>query len=234
MARFDYIKFYLVLDQDRFQSYYAEFADTFITRMPDVSDRKVKTTVLSPAADGRRRYVIEAWGEAAEIAYWLDWSRWSPFLTRADSCDVLVDCCPTGPELLYEEIRKRNQQYNLSYFDSKHREKRRGISPGGHGWALGSHKSDMRISFYRRNSQPWRMEVQCSGSMLYNKVKLADSFRIRADVDSVATWTFLAEAIRVSGMVRLAQVLRKEVDPYAIIWEGKIQDFHYWDEDVSF
>lgn len=193
LMEFDYIKFLMICDQDEFARRYALFYDA-CERAAEGRPVTAKMVALGQNigyADNKRRYVLEAWGYTAEALWRLPW-QWCKWLVRLDIKQVAEDWSDLDVDNLFQRWNMYDTVRNKQSFNSRHRSKREGRSGGGRGIALGSHKSDLRVSVYRRRGQPYHMEVQLMGKRLRSLISdTAEQRRLMTEADQMKFWTQL-------------------------------------------
>jgi hypothetical protein len=158
--------------------------------------------------DGTRLFVFEAWGPACINAHLLDFATWGPHLDRLD---VRVDTEVTrnGVDRLYDYIKSnKHGNRNVTLYDSKPRSKRSGRDSGGFGIALGSHKSDLRITWYVRGTAQGAMEFQCAGVKLQNTVKVyVDMLSNLKVIDNEQAWMYCQAGLYAMGVMDISQTI---------------------------
>jgi len=121
--------------------------------------------------DGTYLYVFETWGVQAEAIQYLDFDRWSKHLDRLDVRRDM-DVSPSGVNSIYNHLLEHKAgNRNVQLFNSRTRSKRQGRQSGGQGIAIGSHKSDFRMTVYKRGNERGAIEFQLQGKRIQDAVK---------------------------------------------------------------
>lgn len=174
-TRIDYVKVVRELDHDALQFFLNRYKDWQATdhnkglKAPDL-----KVSVLRGASrDGKGKYAIETWGEGSSLFWYLVMKDCPSALVRLDVRTGMPDVEMDVVLNLKAVLAVAGSQYNTFTYGSKSRSKAGGGNQGGQGMAIGSHKSDLRISFYKKPQQAAAYEVQCSGAMLARIMKEA-------------------------------------------------------------
>lgn len=160
--RFDYVKATISLEYDRAQELAKEWYDTFDpARGANDAPRSANVGSVRRNQDGTYLYVFEAWGEASQNIYLLGPAQWAQHLDRLDVRGP-VTITREGIDRLYQHVSDHKAgRKNVSLFSSRTRSKRKGRDTGGYGIAIGSHKSNLRTTFYVRGTEPGAYEFQC-------------------------------------------------------------------------
>lgn len=116
---------------------------------------------------GDRGYTLEWYGLASDCV-----AKLLPqhLLSQASRVDYRQEHEPVTEASIeafgrYVRMNQKGNR-NVSTFSSRPRAKRDGRSAGGIGVALGSHKSDTRLSVYKRKDERGAIEIQYSGKAL--------------------------------------------------------------------
>lgn len=199
--RFDYVKAIWALEYDRAFELGQEWYGVFGTEQPNNPDRKAANVrSVGNRPGGKFLYVFEAWGEAANKVYQLDFKKWNAHLERVD-IRANEKVTREGIDLLYAHLREHKAgSKNIHLFDSKANSKRNGRSTGGYGIAIGSHKSDLRTSFYVRGTEFGACEFQTQGKKLRDRVDIANMMHGKPDgYDNNKAWVSLKYSIYANG-----------------------------------
>lgn len=148
---------------------------------------------------------IDIWGEWAAIVYQLP-ANWFPFLKRMDVRAIVWDATAETVLDVGQHLQRNVTSHNINVFSTKKATKRMGRDRGGVGFAIGSHKSDLRVTCYKRTGEPVAQEFQCSGAMLTRL--MGDTIRLIGPNASVrSVWRQLRLLIEAEGNKRLMRVL---------------------------
>lgn len=129
-----------------------------------LKSHKVNRLWYNAAAD-KETWSIDIWGEWAGIVSYLE-PHWFPLLKRFDVRAIVWDADETAVTSLGMHLYGAVTSLNIHVFNTRPAVKRMGRDRGGVGFAIGSHKSDLRISCYKRTREPVAMEFQMSGAYL--------------------------------------------------------------------
>ncbi len=233
MERIDYSKFVLTVEQDLFAHLYAHWLDTLAGDVPLALVKGLKMTCLGERAPGKRMYILEAWGETAYKTRNLEWSTWSHHLRRLDVRMELRYASQESVKAVYEHLLQQTQRQNLSWFSSRPRSKRGGGATGGEGFALGSHKSDVRLVVYKKPNQPWVCESQVTDNVLQRLVSSASSAYDGTPEGSQMAWSILVGSVSTIGRQRASKFWPSHVEFFRdlINYHGPIDDD---DEEIPF
>lgn len=170
-GRFDYVKCSINTEYDRAQELATLWYDTFDPeRGTDKAQRHANVQSVRRNKDGTFLYTFEVWGERANRAAQLDFDFWGPTLHRAD-VRRNIEMTPAGIDRMYNYLKQHKAgAKNLTAFSSRARTKRNGRDTGGYGIAIGSHKSNLRTTFYTRGRESGAYEFQCMASLLSSSV----------------------------------------------------------------
>lgn len=204
--RWDYISLWFEMEPDEFHQHLQQL-DGIASAHPQCSDWKgmSKVKALGQTKDGRRRYVISAWGRGANIVPYLPVS-YHTHIHRLD-----IKAWPEGYTMddlkeLRAEMLNKPCGYNLTTHDGKLRQKTDKRDAGGTSLAIGSHKSDLRVSLYGRGQEKVCIEFQVSGDMLKRVfLDLATSPENRRD--SFTFWVMVKERLQQLGVCRYNKAL---------------------------
>lgn len=205
--RFDYAKFLIHCEPDRWQTLY--------TALNTLShERKYSTEWLKSfkvnrlwynADSGMETWSIDIWGEWAGIVELLP-VHWIGWLKRLDVRATVWDASKDNILDIGQHLQRNTTSHNINVYNTKQASKRLGRDRGGVGFAIGSHKSDLRITTYKRTGEPVAQEFQCSGAMLSRLIgecKEQENFTSPA----YSAWEMLKGKVEREGSRRLARVL---------------------------
>lgn len=157
------------------------------------------------AEKGMETWSLEVWGEWAGIIRSLP-PMWVLALKRYDVRAIVWDATKDTILDIGQHLQRNVTSHNINVFATKQATKRLGRDRGGVGFAIGSHKSDLRITTYKRTSEPVAQEFQCTGAMLV-RLKL-DAWKWYNDTGmSIDVWQNLGFRIQKEGQKRLTRVL---------------------------
>lgn len=205
--RYDYAKFLIHCEPDRWQTLY-QGLNTLSHERKYAGEwlKSMKVNRLWYNSDsGMETWSIDIWGEWAGIVELLD-PHWLQWLKRLDVRAIVWDASSDTILDVGQHLQRHVTSHNINVFNTKKASKRLGRDRGGVGFAIGSHKSDMRITTYKRTGEPVAQEFQCSGAMLSRLVKEC-SEQERFTSPSYSVWACLLQKVEQQGSRRLARVL---------------------------
>ena len=157
------------------------------------------------AEKGMETWVLEIWGEWTGIV-----EKMPPenvlLLKRFDVRAIVWDADKDTILDLGQHLQRNVTSHNINVYNTKPASKRLGRDRGGVGFAIGSHKSDLRVTCYKRTGEPVAQEFQCSGAML-NRIKMASWSWYQQTGKTVDIWKNLGFRIQKEGNTRLQRVL---------------------------
>lgn len=203
----DYAKFVLEMEPDRFNQYYQALNAISHTRKYHGDWLKShKVTRLWADGAGMETWSIEIWGEWAGLVAALTSPTWILSLRRFDVRAIAWDTNEQAIINLGQHLQRHVTSYNVNVYSTRPASKRMGRDRGGKGFAIGSHKSDLRITIYKRQGEPTAVEAQCSGAML--KRLVANSIQVAPlGADGHLTWLELSDQIVTLARARFNRVL---------------------------
>jgi len=157
------------------------------------------------AAQDMETWSIDIWGEWAGIVEMLPlhWLRW---LRRFDVRAIVWDATGENVESMGMHLYQNVTSHNIHVFNTRPATKRLGRDRGGVGFAIGSHKSDLRIAVYKRTGEQVAQEFQMSGTYLRRIVQSV--LQDYEGTESVRSpWLGLVQRVKVAGLQRLGRVL---------------------------
>lgn len=205
----DYAKFLIQCPDELWNHYYNALNIASHERKYSVEWLKShKVNRLSYNADnGMSLWSVDIWGEWAGVVEALP-ADWFQFLKRYDIRATIWDASDEQIISIGQHLQRTITSYNVNVYSTRPATKRMGRDRGGKGFAIGSHKSDLRVSIYRRNGEPTAQEFQCTGALLSRLVE-----KIHADItpnwEVRSPWVILQQQIRIEGEKRLARLLHK-------------------------
>lgn len=165
---------------------------------------------------------LEFWGPSAEFVKYLDWDEWSPRLQRVDvkrSSEYIDEKTVLG---LHSRLINQKGTQTLSLISSKSRSKRKGRDAGGTGLALGAHKSDLRVTVYRKPKESGSFEGQMRGRRLSEAVHFTDNVVHNGHPNAKHPWIVLKWEVIDQAVTRFCNVISLEKHEVAEL----IRDLH--------
>lgn len=126
---------------------------------------------FSAEKEGRKRiYGVSTWGPGSDDFLQLLPSEYHTNISRVDfRIETEVSASGlAGVEKRADEFNPRNR--NIHKFSTRKRQKDFGRNSGGNGLGFGSHKSDVRLTMYKRAGETGAVEIQLSGKRLSNLI----------------------------------------------------------------
>ena len=157
------------------------------------------------AQSGRETWTLEIWGEWTGIVSRLP-VDWILLLKRFDVRAIVWDAEEDTIIELGQHLQRTISSHNINVYSTKPASKRLGRDRGGKGFAIGSHKSDLRVTCYKRTGEPVAQEFQCTGAML-NRLKLAAWDWYQKTGKTIDPWKNLSARLQAEGNKRLMRVL---------------------------
>jgi hypothetical protein len=195
----DYVKFIVVAEPDLFTtSYLEEWYETFGAEEEN-GRKRWRLTCLGQAGIDKRKYALEIWGDPAQQVCNLSWAKWHKWLQRYDFAETFSLGDVDAIDALYELSRQAGMRHNVNRYSSRKRTKKTGRSGGGEGVAFGSHRSDFRLSIYKRHDEPLKWEVQMAGGRLGRLVQKTIRYLEIMGVDTIEPWSSLETSIWYEG-----------------------------------
>lgn len=205
--RFDYARFKIECAPENWEKIYGGFREARATfKASGDFDKCHKTNRLwYNAQAGLETWALDVWGEWAGIVWSLS-EYWFEALTRLDVRRTLWDADGEAVMSLGERLNRAGGPYNVHTFNSRPGSKRMGRDRGGIGFAIGSHKSDLRAACYKRTSEPTALEFQMTGRYLARCMAEARSNWLNTNKTS-GLWYRLKELVVEAGEHRFERVL---------------------------
>lgn len=205
--RTDYAKFLIEAEPEVWNHLYRVFCETsHLLKFNGEFLKSHKTNRLwFNAAKGMETWSLEVWGEWAGIVTALP-PDWLLSLKRFDVRAVVWDADKDTIIDLGQHLQRTVTSHNINVFSTKPATKRLGRDRGGVGFAIGSHKSDLRITCYKRTGEPVAQEFQCTGAMLA-RLKLEAWDWYQKTGKTIDPWVNLGKRIEAQGNKRLMRVL---------------------------
>lgn len=205
--RFDYAKFKFTTDVTHFYSLLGEIKAAYALFDPKGDfDRYHKVNAFQNVQHGTMDYFIDIWGEAAGLVWYLPRE---PYFNCLKRCDVrAIEHEMTEDEILYggQALQRHSGKYNINVYSTKPGTKRMGRDRGGKGFAIGSHKSDLRVTYYKRSREQSAVEYQFSGQKLINCIR--EVLRVDEELHfGSSSWDALKRLLVDNGDKRVIDVL---------------------------
>lgn len=202
----DYAKFVFTVPAGTWHQYSERFHEASHQRK--YNTEWLKSHKMSPwygnAALGTETWSVDIWGEWAGLVEALP-VAFFPYLRRFDVRAVIWDCDEATIVAVGQHLQRTVTSHNVNVYSTKPATKRMGRDRGGKGFAIGSHKSDLRVSVYKRTGEPCAQEFQCSGTMLKNSTELIwEGFQGHEKI--IDPWKALVRRIQSQGESRMAKV----------------------------
>lgn len=206
--RFDYAKFSFHFDSEMAQNIAKELRDAvqqWMKAFPTTQGATKESTHGYTVND--RTYVFEMWGALADVVHLLPFNYWSAHLERLDVRQE-VNYDEDNVDRLYDFLNKSGTSgRNLQKFNTKKRSKVGGRSAGGKGMAIGSHKSDFRMTVYRRGGEAGAVEFQLGGKRLSRSL---DSINLHRETNEGfadwRSWEMLSRSLHMAAWTEASEV----------------------------
>jgi hypothetical protein len=205
--RIDYAKFLIQCHPEHWASYYHrlnEESHELKCAGEWLKSHKVNRLWYNPSQD-METWAIDIWGEWASIVRQLP-AEWSVWLKRLDVRSTIWDATEETILDVGQHMQRNVTSHNINVFATKKASKRMGRDRGGVGFAIGSHKSDLRITTYKRSGEPVAQEFQCSGAML-SRLVVDSAKRYARSQRSTDIWADIAFRVQMEGSRRLERVM---------------------------
>lgn len=203
----DYAKFLIECEPEVWNHMYRVFCETsHLMKFNGEFLKSHKTNRLwFNAEKGMETWSLEIWGEWTGIVTKLP-ADWILSLKRFDVRAVVWDADDDTIITLGQHLQRTVTSHNIHVYSTKPATKRLGRDRGGKGFAIGSHKSDLRVTCYKRTGEPVAQEFQCSGAML-QRLKMGAWDWYQKTSQSIDIWRNLGTRIEAEGNKRLMRVL---------------------------
>lgn len=206
--RFDYLKFKFDTDPEHFSKLLDEIKAAYsLTHQEPPFDRFHKVNLFHSHGNFTYTYFVDIWGEACALAHFLPREPYFNCLKRCDVRAIEFDLTEEEIKLVGNQLTDHAGKYNIVTYYKKKGTKRLGRDRGGRGFAIGSHKSDLRIVYYKRTSEPSAVEFQYQGQKLINCIRgvLAADEELQFGSSS---WLALKNLLSEEGEKRVRHVLK--------------------------
>lgn len=158
------------------------------------------------SVNGTETWSVDIWGEWSGIVDLLP-DSFFPFLRRFDARAIVWDATEDTVIQIGQHLQSHVSSHNVTVYSTKPSTKRLGRDRGGKGFAIGSHKSDLRVTVYKRSGEPAAQEFQCSGQMLKSSVELIwEGYQGREK--TISLWRALMARVQSQGEARVARVFQ--------------------------
>lgn len=165
--RCDYAKWAFRWSHDNFQLQVDIFRSVMRKHKDYNNDRpQFKVRALGGWGTVERYYTLECWGPICEYVPLLAGQHWLANLERVDFKAVARGVSIVGNYTTGMLLGLADTAPLVQTFNKPAKSKQGSTDGGGKGWAIGSHKSDLRISGYSKSQSPVGLEFQSTGTML--------------------------------------------------------------------
>lgn len=199
--QWDYVSLIFEMQPDLFHIYlkhWEDLGERFIG--PERWRNGTKVRSLGSVSPDERRYCVSAWGSAARVVQYLP-VGWALFVRRLDVKQWDTGLTGAQVDTIAQQLFTSKAAYNVTVINSKPRRKTDDRDAGGKGFAIGSHKSDLRVSSYSRGGAPYCLEFQCKGDMLRRFIGDAITHQ-KGSADAFAFWGDVRTQIIAVGHAR--------------------------------
>lgn len=207
--RFDYAKFLWTGQAEMWNHFYRAINETSHERKYKgewLKSHKTQRLWFNPETKNET-WSLEIWGEWAGIVEVMSASNLF-YLKRLDVRAIIWEASEEAIIEVGQHLQRSISTTNINVYATKPRTKRGGRDAGGKGFSIGSHKSDLRVTCYKRTGEPCAQEYQCSGAMLKNMVDRVNA-TYNAGKGTIDAWALLRREIEEAGAKRLAQVFNR-------------------------
>jgi len=203
----DYAKFLIEAEPEVWNHMYRVFCETsHLIKCAGEFLKSHKTNRLWYNAEkGMETWSLEVWGDWTSIVSVLP-ADWVLSLKRFDVRAIVWDASKETILDLGQHMQRNVTSHNINVYSTKPASKRLGRDRGGVGFAIGSHKSDLRITCYKRTGEPVAQEFQCTGAMLA-RLKLEAWDWYQKTGKTIDIWVNIGKRIEKQGNKRLMRVL---------------------------
>lgn len=204
--QWDYVSFWFEMDPELFGQHLHHIEEMGQAHIGGrLWQPNVKVRALGDAGGGKRRYAVSVWGPAARVVQYLP-TTYIHYVRRLDVKTWPGDLQDMHVNILATELFTHPNPYNITAINSRPRRKDDKRDAGGRGFAIGSHKSDLRVSVYSRASSKYCVEFQCRGDMLRRILDTAP-FKDGVFNPSYNYWAEVKQAIVQVGAARYGRAL---------------------------
>lgn len=205
--RYDYAKFLITCPGEMWNQHYRALTELSHERKYAgewLKSHKTNRLWYNPE-NGNETWALDIWGEWAGLVEELP-IEWMSWLKRLDVRSIVWDATKETVMDVGQHLQRHVTSHNVNVYNTRPASKRLGRDRGGVGFAIGSHKSDLRISCYKRTGEPVAQEFQCSGAMLKRLVERTVPIFTNLSL-TYSAWSHLRRSIEGIGNLRLARVL---------------------------
>lgn len=174
-GRIDKVDFKFLLDYDEFAIHNKYLSELFETIKEDngIGGGLRVGCFGVEKESGKRRYIVSTWGHACDYLLQQLPTEYEGNVSRVDF-RIESEIVPENISRIKAMIEEHNPKgRNVQDFSTRKREKEYGRNAGGKGLAFGSHKSDVRLTAYKRNGEVGAIEIQVSGAKLQGITSIA-------------------------------------------------------------
>ncbi len=171
----DYLRIKFTIDADLFESIYARIKILMLKKWGgsvEDMERCHKVNVFRNYSTKANYYMIDIWDEGSEVFYDLAEQYGSSF-QRVDIRHIEPNSTQESVIALGHQLQVGVTSWNVNTYKTKPASKRMGRDRGGIGFAIGSHKSDLRIAKYIRGREQGAIEYQFQGRLLRKALEAA-------------------------------------------------------------
>lgn len=202
----DYAKFVFTVQRGTWHQYSERFHEASHQRKYStewLKSHKMNCWYSNQGID-TETWSVDIWGEWAGVVELLPVSFF-PCLRRFDVRATIWDCDEATVVRIGSYLAEHVTSHNVTTYSTKPASKRLGRDRGGKGFGIGSHKSDLRVTVYKRSGEPAAQEYQCSGTMLHNIIaKLIEGGCL--DNQTISPWAALSRDVQARGAARIDSV----------------------------
>lgn len=169
-GRIDKVDLTFHVDYDLMQTH-QNFLRAICDSIEDDTGRYIgfRVKCFSAEKEGRKRvYGVSTWGPGADDFLQLLPTEYHANISRVDF-RLEAEISTTNFTAIENRINEFNpRKRNVRKYSTRKRQKEFGRDSGGIGLAFGSHKSDVRLTMYKRTGDSGAIEIQLSGKRLAN------------------------------------------------------------------
>lgn len=185
----------------------------------DIWPGDCKSWGVPPAHGKPAGRVWECWGPVTFCITRLPFGSFAPKLNRLDVRMTVPDLDALGLDVMWATFRAAGKARTVHRYSSPARSKRNGRDAGGDTLAVGSHKSDVRVSWYIRKGESGAIEVQCQGDVLKNIVAVIMTGYEGMTWHSTDMWRDLKTMVWQAGLSRVGDLCG---EPFSVLMADAI------------
>lgn len=174
---------------------------------------------------GQVALFVEFWGPACLFVHRLDWDTWAPRLHRFDARKEHGIAREVDITHLHGLLIQNPLVKSIGLQRTAARQRKNGRDPGGLLLSIGSHKSQLRTTFYKRKGELAAVESQATGPLLLRKVMEASVDTLGEESGEYTRWDALAELIWDRGMERVQRLSQLHTDGVFHVLSGTRVEF---------